>query len=434
MVKGDFSPHLCPFSREAQQPMTEIRFDYIVYPLWRQRMPAWLKPLAEAALSQVYPVQEDRRPPADPMMMAQSLSKWGIIHEPLQAIAADLSAVPPEAVEVVDRQAQAAPHDGSPVHLPAQWEATESVLLSWPVVYPPVWPMHAQMAEAISAVARCEICVPTALWGQAVYVYLARRGRARLENVRLLVLPTNDIWIRDYGPIVGRSSDGQRVALSATYAVLPQYPQSDDDGMAAHYAAHRSLKLQPLPLYTEGGNLWTDGRGTLLMSEQIFYSNPYHGRDSLLKVLHQHIAFDKLILTPRLTLEETGHIDLLVKLAAPDVALLSAPTWTSSEALRKARRTLERASNAQGQPYTLLELPTPPLKLNWLTYSLRRHYTNALTVNGRVLVPVYRLPTDEQALRIYEQAMPNHEIIPIDSAIGANGGGAVHCMTKEIPR
>jgi agmatine deiminase len=419
---------------EAHKPMTDISFDYIAYPLWRRHMPAWLKPLADAVLSQVYPVQEDRHPPSDPMMMAQSLSKWGLLNEPLQAIAAALADVPAQALEVVDRQAQAQPHDGSPVHLPAQWEATERVLVAWPIVYPPVWLMHAQMVEAISAVALCDVCVPSELWGRAVYLYLARRGRARLDNLRLLALPTNDVWIRDYGPIVGRSASGERVALNATYAVLPQYPQGDDDAMPAHYAAHRGLKLQTLPLYTEGGNLWTDGRGTLIMSEQIFYSNPYHDRDSLLRVLHQHIAFDKLILTPRLTLEETGHVDLLLKLAAPDVALVSAPTWTSSEALRKARRALERATNAQGQPYTLLELPTPPLKLNWFAYTLRRHYTNALTVNGRVLVPVYRLPTDEPALRVYEQAMPDYEIIPIDSAIGANGGGAVHCMTKEIPR
>jgi agmatine/peptidylarginine deiminase len=30
--------------------------------------------------------------------------------------------------------------------------------------------------------------------------------------------------------------------------------------------------------------------------------------------------------------------------------------------------------------------------------------------------------------------MPSHDIIPIQCAVGANGGGAVHCLTKEVPK
>jgi agmatine/peptidylarginine deiminase len=29
--------------------------------------------------------------------------------------------------------------------------------------------------------------------------------------------------------------------------------------------------------------------------------------------------------------------------------------------------------------------------------------------------------------------MPDHEVIAIDSRAAANGGGGVHCLTKEIP-
>ena len=411
-----------------------IRFEYIVYPLWRRAVHPLIKRLSQPILSQIYPVQEDMFPPSDPMMMAQALVKWNIIpDEPLQAIAHALSdaTVP---LETLDLSAQPAMHDGSPVRIPAQWEAQERILIAWAVPYPPVWAMHAQMAEAISQVAICEILVPSELWGRAIWLYLQRRARAQFANLRLSVLKTNDIWIRDYGPIIGKSNAGERVALNATYAVLPQYPQSDDDGMAQHWAAHHGIKLQALDLHTEGGNLWSDGQGTLIMSEQIFYSNRYHSRASLERYLHQRLQFDKLIITPRLTWEETGHVDLLMKLADAQTVLFSTPTsLTTAEALRKARRVMERTCNAQGQAYHIIDLPTPALKLNWFSYTLRRHYTNALTVNGRVLVPTYRLPEDDLALRAYEQAMPKFEIVPIDSALGANGGGAVHCMTKEIP-
>jgi agmatine deiminase len=44
-----------------------------------------------------------------------------------------------------------------------------------------------------------------------------------------------------------------------------------------------------------------------------------------------------------------------------------------------------------------------------------------------------RVSTDGEALDVYRRAMPDHEIVPIDCAPTANGGGAVHCLTKEVP-
>ncbi|MEO1645596.1 MAG: agmatine deiminase family protein, partial [Chloroflexota bacterium] len=292
----------------------------------------------------------------------------------------------------------------------------------------------AEMIEAISHVATAEILAPSELWAQAIAVYLASRGKANMDNVCFLVLRTDDIWIRDYGPMIGISENGERIAVNATYDVLPQYPQADDDGMGRRWATHHDLAVQPLHLHTEGGNLWSDGAGTLLMSSQILYSNRYYTRDRMLDYLHGIFDFQKAIITPRLTLEETGHVDLLVKLARADTVLVSkAESPSTAEVMRKAKRLFERETNAQGTPYRVLELPTPSLYLNWITYTIRRAYTNSLTVNGRVLVPVFDIPEDDIALRTYETALPDYEIVPIASRIGINGGGAVHCMTKEVP-
>jgi agmatine deiminase len=233
---------------------------------------------------------------------------------------------------------------------------------------------------------------------------------------------------------MGVSEDGQRVAVNPTYAVLPQYPQSDDNSMARRWAAHHQIPVQPLELFTEGGNLWSDGNGTLIMSSQIFYSNPYYTRETLLDYLHRIFDFEKLIITPRLTLEETGHVDLLVKLATENTIFVShAESPSTAEIMRKAKRLFQRETNAAGEPYQVVELPTPPLYLNWFLYTIRRAYTNSLTVNGCVLVPTFHISQDDIALRLYDKHMPGFDVIPVDSRIGINGGGAVHCMTKEVP-
>lgn len=411
-----------------------LRFEPILYPVWRRSLPAWLRPAAERWFRARFPVQTDRQPPQTPLELAQYLLDWEIFAHISPRELSDLLEASPLAIDCAALDAAPATYEGAPLRLPAQWEPSERVLIAWGVLFPAVWPMHAQMVEAISAVADCEILVPSPLWAQAIGTYLVQRGQANLARVRALVLPTNDVWIRDYGPIVGQAPDGERVALNAHYATLPQYPQALDDAMPARWAAHHGLPVLPLPLHIEGGNLWSDGQGTLLMSDQTLAANPAYDVQTLSPFLARYIAHEKLILTPRLRLEETGHVDLIVKLASADTILVSAPERTTAAALRAARRIFEHESNARGQRYQVIELPTPPLYLNWFFYTIRRHYTNALTVNGRVLVPTFRLASDEAALRAYEQAMPGFEVIPIDSRWGINGGGAVHCMTKEIPR
>jgi agmatine deiminase len=415
-----------------------LQFNYIPYPLWRRRVPRWINATLRPIWQRLYPLGVDDHPPVDAASMADVMIQHGLlpdhslpdIYAALRDSKADIQAQLPHAPTFTD----AAP--AQPIRLPAQWEPMEAVIVNWPVMYPPLWDLHAQMVEAIAPVAQAVVTVPAPMWGHAAWVYL--QARARLgdfaDNIRFMVIPTDDIWVRDYGPIIGFDTDGQRVALDAVYDHKPIYPQQRDDAMPQHWAAYTQTPVYPLRLHTEGGNLWTDGAGTLLMTEQIFVENPAYDRAQLEDYLHSVFVYDKLIITPRMHIEATGHIDLLLKLVNANTVMVSADTALMTNALRTTAKLFAHETNAKGDPYTVHMLPTPELYFNWFAYPIRRSYTNALTINGRVLLPVYGVHTDDAAVRIYEQAMPDHIIIPIDCKVGANGGGAVHCMTKEVPR
>jgi agmatine/peptidylarginine deiminase len=240
--------------------------------------------------------------------------------------------------------------------------------------------------------------------------------------------------VRDYGPIVGHDADGRQVAVSAVYDPLPTYPQARDDAMPGAWAAWRGLPFRKLDWRTEGGNIWSDGAGTLIMSEDIFDRNASMTRAQTEARLHQAFAFDKLIVTRRLWREETGHVDLLVKLARPNVVMITGSSGRiQGERLHQTIQQFMKETNAAGQTYEIFVLPVVPLYLNWGVYPVWRSYTNALTVNGRVLVPVFGIDQDGRALSSYQRAFPGYDIIPIDCRVAANGGGAVHCLTKEIP-
>jgi agmatine deiminase len=411
-------------------PNFPLQFRYIPYPLWRKAVFPLLRPAADAMYRRFYPVDLDHVPPTSLEAVAQYLRRWNLIPEAqvsdLDAVQPDFRLSPPGLVSTDARYR---------IRLPAPWEPMESILLHFPVIYPPLWPMFAEMIEAITPVAEVEITIPVPMWAQAILLYLQRRTKADIGRVRFLDIPADDIWIRDYGPFVGYLPDGQRAVVTATYATHPLYPQSGDDAMPGKYAELHGMPIRDIRLRTEGGNFLTDGAGTLIMSTKVLRANPHLNRYSLEALLHEYFEFEKLILTPYLSIETTGHTDLLVKLIDAQTVLISQPqTLTARGRLQQAIQLFQRETNAVGQRYNVETVPTPTLYTNWFFYPIRRSYTNTLTVNGRILVPVYGLPQDNIALDTYRRVAPDYTIVPVDSAIGVNGGGAVHCMTKEIAR
>ncbi|PJF25896.1 MAG: hypothetical protein CUN53_10455 [Phototrophicales bacterium] len=284
------------------------------------------------------------------------------------------------------------------------------------------------MIAATAPVARVDLLVPSAEWARLAAFYLDQHG-VSADNIRWIVLPTDDIWIRDYAPFFGVDAHGERAAAAAIYDSLPHYPQERDNAMGAPYARLLGVPFIKLDIHTEGGNLWTDGAGTLIMSEDIYARNPTLSPDEIERKLRRAFTFERLIITPKLRHEETGHVDLLVKLADARTVLASSPSIPfNRDALRRASSTLRK------EGYRIFDLPALPPYLNWGAFAIWRSYTNALTVNGRVLVPTFGVSLDALALAIYREAMPNYDVIPIDCAAAADGGGAVHCLTHEVPR
>ncbi|MBL8132417.1 MAG: agmatine deiminase family protein [Anaerolineae bacterium] len=411
-----------------------IRLDFIPYPLWRRRgMPPFF-----TLWNAVSAADADAHPPLSSAGMAAYMARWRILPTGMDAGAArrDLDAMPITPDPPIGTMPPGTPPAATPrlpLRLPAQWEPMEAVIIAFPVLYPPLWETHLQMIEAITPAARVDVLIPHPTWAKAILLHLQARGRAVLDQVRLLTLPTDDIWVRDYGPFIGFDAEGRRAAVSAIYDPLPTYPQACDNTLADRYAARTGLPLAALDLHTEGGNFWSDGAGTLLLSDDLDHRHPNMTPEAVRDRLQAALGFERLITIPPLRHEETGHVDLAIKLADACTILIAAETPFNRDRLREARARLEQATNAAGERYRLITLPMPAPYLNWGVYPVWRSYTNALTVNGRVLVPTFGIAEDAAALDIYRRALPDFQIIGIDCRAAANGGGAVHCLTKEVP-
>lgn len=413
-----------------------VRAGYAAKPWWKFEHLQRINRIVMPVYKHFYPVGADITPPADFEALAQWMKRWRLLPSrmPVAAARRELEALASYPVQVIKPDGTAPEGPSEFLRLPAEWEPSEAVVIAWPVLYPGLWKFHRDLVRAIAPVARADVLIPHAIYAPAVLGYLGEGWQGH-RRIRLLVTATDDIWVRDYGPLTCLGRAGQRVMVDAIFDPPPTMPSANDDAFPARYAAHEGLSCRHLPLHLEGGNLWSDGQGTIITTEGLFARNCLLPRDDVRQQLLAGLGARTLIVLPPLRMEDTGHVDVFVKLATPNTVLVTEPrSLVNGRRLAEVAAALSDSHNAVGSAYRVVALPSVPAYRNWGVSRIWPSYTNALTVNGRVLVPTYgHTDRDAAALAVYRQVMPDHEIIKIDARVAANAGGAVHCLTMQIP-
>jgi agmatine deiminase len=412
-----------------------IQLGYAAKPWWKfehlQRFNRILMPICR----HFYPVGSDVIPPADIDALATWMERWGLSPSRLPRAVAQrqLEALASSPVETIKADGMPDRAPSEILRLPAEWEPSEAVVITWPVLYPGFWDFYRDLVTAIAPVARVDVLIPHAIYAPAVLAYLGE-GWHDDRRLRLMVTVCDDIWIRDYGPLTCIDKAAQRVMVDAIFDP-PEMLFANDDSFPVRYAAHQGCSSRHLALHLEGGNLWSDGQGTLITTEGLYTRNFPMPPDDVRRRLLEGLGAETLIVVPPLRMEGTGHIDVFVKLATPDTVLVTEPrSLVNGRRMAAVAEVLRASRNAAGCSYRLVALPSLPAYCNWGVSRIWPSYTNALTVNHRVLVPVYGFPErDAAALAVYRQVMPDHEIIGIDARTAANAGGTVHCLTMQIP-
>tara|TARA_B100000953_G_scaffold298158_1_gene294398 strand:+ start:67 stop:579 length:513 start_codon:yes stop_codon:yes gene_type:complete len=150
------------------------------------------------------------------------------------------------------------------------------------------------------------------------------------------------------------------------------------------------------------------------------------GVDRILWLNHGYLAGD----------DTDSHIDTLARFCAPDhICYVTCPDVADEHysALAAMEEELQEFRQADGSPYRLTTLPWPDPIYDEDGERLPATYANFLIINGAVLLPVYDVPQDEEAVRIMAGIFPDREIIPIDCRPLIYQHGSLHCVTMQIP-
>ena len=130
-----------------------------------------------------------------------------------------------------------------------------------------------------------------------------------------------------------------------------------------------------------------------------------------------------------------GHVDDITRFIAPDTvvtAVESNPNDPNYHPLRENIRRLRAATDQNGKPLAIIELPMPA-PVVFEGRRLPASYANFYIANGLVLVPVFNDPNDRFALDILANVFAGRDVIGIYSGDLIWGFGAMHCMTQQQP-
>ncbi len=257
--------------------------------------------------------------------------------------------------------------------------------------------------------------------------------------------PANDTWARDHGPITVQTEEGLELLDFRFNAWGGKFPWEKDDALNRHLAnagVFGTSPLKPVDFVLEGGSIESDGQGTILTTSECLLTpsrNPSLDRTAIEHLLTEVLGSHRVLWLNHgyLAGDDTdSHIDTLARFCAPDhICYVVCPDVSDEHysALAAMEEELKEFRQQNGEPYRLTALPWPDPVHDEDGERLPATYANFLIINGAVLLPVYGVAQDNEAIEIMQGIFPDREIIPIDCRPLVYQHGSLHCVTMQIP-
>ncbi|MBO4599205.1 MAG: agmatine deiminase family protein [Bacteroidales bacterium] len=299
------------------------------------------------------------------------------------------------------------------------------------------------------------------------------RFNLRHDNVRFIVGTGNSFWYRDCGPICFYYGDEDSVAMMD----FEYYPgRALDDSLPSLIRRQMGIPNYINTIEWEGGNCLVDGAGFLLTSDAVYSNNRdtygqitwdghnpnsihYTTKRSLTsaqtrEALRSLLGQRETHVLPAFQYDGgTGHIDLYVDMCEENGFVFSNmpdnySSWTDYRTGQRNRDTLCSYTSIFDRQYYDSFIPFPS-KDNGSAFANQteydrdytRTYSNHTFVNDVILQPCFSrvvggVPSaswDVANIEELKKAYPGYTIYPVDVRTFDGSGGAIHCVTKQIP-
>jgi agmatine deiminase len=364
-------------------------------------------------------------------------------------------------------------------YMPAEFSEHQATWMLWPE-RTDIWRLGAKPVQRVFAhIANTLSMYENVIVGVTQSQYENARNKLA-ERIRVIEISYDDAWARDTGPTFLANKNGNaygvdwffnswggigNVAQSGGWNLAGSYfPWKLDDMVARKILEVEGIKRYRCPLILEGGAIHVDGEGTLIATKECINGrNPDLSLIQIEEVLSKCLGIDNFIWLNRgLYLEENnGHIDNMCCFADTSTILLN---WCDDysdpqyEISLEAFNILSKAKNSKGEFFSIVKVNQPQAmhiteeensSVDSSEYAIPRlansrlpaSYINSYPCNGAILIPSFSsqfderpLDYDDAALRIYQAAFKNRQIIQIPARELLLGGGGIHCILQQVPK
>jgi len=325
-------------------------------------------------------------------------------------------------------------------YMPAEWVQHSCTWMAWPCRVG-LWHdedatrlAYANVANTISRFEIVKMLVPAA--------HLVKARTHLNSNVEIVEIEIDDSWARDSGPNFLLNGKGEIAGSCWQFnAWGGKYAPYDQDALMGR----RILELEGARIFSselcaEGGGITVDGEGTIITTESCFLNsnrNPDWTKQEVEDELCRTLGAEKVLWIPGDVeeMETNGHIDGVAAFVKPGVVLVEISTNEQNPYYSTGRMNADALSgqkDAKGRTLHIEFIETGSLE-NVNSDKDCRSYINSYLANGCVIVPGYDNEQDKVAVETYQRLYSEREIVQVQIAAIAEGGGGIHCITQQQP-
>lgn len=244
------------------------------------------------------------------------------------------------------------------------------------------------------------------------------------NNIETALLPhTKDVWAVDFMPIQIESDKFVRFLYRPSYLTkFKKYIKTISDADAICEGI--GIETIKTDIILDGGNV-IHSANKVIMTDRVFQDNPAYERKQLINKLYELLQVDKLYFVPEQPRDFTGHSDGMVRFIDENTIVIN--DYSREEDC--FRRAFEIAIHNTGLDY---------IKIPYNVYGNKSNdhasgdYINYLQMGNAIIVPVFGLSEDENAVKKIEQIFPKQTIVTVDSNDIAKDGGILNCISWNI--
>ena len=308
------------------------------------------------------------------------------------------------------------PPAGDYVRFPAEFEPMQAVTIRYPLGIP------TSLVKQLSERTKVYCIVASTQQSNARNAF--QNAGCTMSNITFYNMSTDSYWVRDYGPWY-IFNDMQPAIVDNAY----NRPRQNDNMVPYRMGQQLGLTVYGMNLQHTGGNMMEDGRGVGVSDELVLNENN-NNETNVRNKMRNYLGIDPYHITIDPQGDYIAHVDCWGKFLAPDKILIAQLPASNSHYVdyEEVASYFANTNCCWGYPYKVYRVYEPG-------GNTLAPYTNSLILNNTVFVPLGSNNTyNNNALAVYQQAMPGYEVIGVTGASSTpwENTDALHCRTRGV--